>query len=116
TLRTSFPQGRRLLIFAGSNDKDLSGMMRVLAPHFQHAWLTRYTNNPRSADPEQLAGWWCQHGGGAITWTATPVEAWQQALQSAGPDDLICITGSIFLAGEMRPVVLEKAGVLSTAY
>ncbi len=108
TLRTSFPQGRRLLIFAGSNDKDLSGMMRVLAPHFQHAWLTRYTNNPRSADPERLAAWWQQAGNPSLTLSSTPAEAWQQALQLAGPEDLICITGSVFLAGEMRPLVLAQ--------
>lgn len=116
TLLTSFPQRRRLLIFAGSSDKDLPGMLRVLAPHFQHAWLTRYTNNPRAADPEQQAGWWRQAGNSALTVSNTPTAAWQQALQSARPDDLICITGSIFLAGELRPIVLvsrdaERMGV-----
>jgi len=108
TLRTSFPQGRRLLIFAGSTDKDLAGMLRVLAPHFQHAWLTRYTNNPRSADPEQLAAWLRQAADVPTTVSPTPTAAFQQALESAGPDDLICITGSIFLAGELRPVVLPQ--------
>src|SRR5262249_41763991 len=34
TLLASFPPSRRLLIFAGSSDKDLAGMFRVLAPHF----------------------------------------------------------------------------------
>ncbi len=111
TLRTSFPQGRRLLIFAGSTDKDLPGMLRVLAPCFQQAWLTRYTNNPRSADPEQLAGWLRQTAELPATVSPTPAAAWQQALASAGPDDLICITGSIFLAGEMRPLLLPPAAI-----
>ncbi len=55
TLQASFPPARRLLVFAGSSDKDLAGMFRVLSPHFAHAFLTRYTNNPRSVPAERLA-------------------------------------------------------------
>ena len=29
----------------------------------------------------------------------------------AGPDDLICVTGSVFLAGEMRSLLTAAAGV-----
>jgi hypothetical protein len=29
----------------------------------------------------------------------------QQALQAAGPEDLVCVTGSVFLAGEVRPLL-----------
>src|SRR5207244_4732127 len=32
TLRASFPAGRRLLVFASSQDKDVAGIFRVLAP------------------------------------------------------------------------------------
>src|SRR5262249_33067718 len=39
TLDRSFPPARRLLVFASSNDKDVAGIFRVLAPHFQHAFL-----------------------------------------------------------------------------
>src|SRR5262249_30307543 len=54
-LRTSVllpPDARRLLIFGGSSDKDLEGMLRLLAPPFDHVYLTRF-NNPRSVVPEQ---------------------------------------------------------------
>src|SRR5207248_8531247 len=42
TLQSSFPQARnsrRWLIFAGSSDKDLCGMVDILAPHFGHLFL-----------------------------------------------------------------------------
>ena len=51
TLRSSFPPSRRWLIFAGSGDKDLSGMLRVLAPHFAHVFLTRYAGSARAMPP-----------------------------------------------------------------
>jgi dihydrofolate synthase/folylpolyglutamate synthase len=109
TLRTSFPPGRRLLVFAGSSDKDIAGMFRVMAPHFTHAYLTRYTDNPRSVPPEQLAALWCSAGDTGFTTCATPLEAWHTARAAARTEDLICVTGSVFLAGELRPTLLAGA-------
>jgi dihydrofolate synthase/folylpolyglutamate synthase len=107
TLRESFPPGRRLLVFAGSSDKDLAGMFRVLAPHFAHAYLTRYTDNPRGVAAEELAALWEANGGGERTLCRSPAEAWRAAREGAAADDLVCITGSVFLAGELRPLLLE---------
>jgi dihydrofolate synthase/folylpolyglutamate synthase len=105
TLQTSFPPGRRLLVFAGSGDKDIPGILQVLAPHFAAAWLTRYTLNPRAVPPEQLAEIWREAGGAGATVSATPAAAWQAARAAAGPEDLICVTGSVFLAGELRQLL-----------
>jgi dihydrofolate synthase/folylpolyglutamate synthase len=102
----AFPPGRRLLLFAGSSDKDLAGMFRVLAPHFSEAFLTRYGDNPRGAAPEELLTLWNEAGGGAATLLPTPVAAWTAAQAQAGPEDLVCITGSVFLAGELRPLLV----------
>jgi dihydrofolate synthase / folylpolyglutamate synthase len=108
TLTTSFSAVRRLLVFAGSSDKDLAGMFRILAPHFAAAYLTRYTNNPRGVAAEDLAKLWDAAGGGPRTLCHSPVEAWQQARSAAGADDLVCITGSVFLAGELRPLLQDR--------
>jgi dihydrofolate synthase/folylpolyglutamate synthase len=111
TLRQSFPPTRRLLVFAGSSDKDLAGMFRVLAPHFAHAFLARYGNNPRGVPAERLAEILRQTGNLPFTVCGTTAEAWQAARAAAGPDDLICVTGSVFLAGELRPLLTgENAG------
>jgi dihydrofolate synthase/folylpolyglutamate synthase len=107
TLRTSFPPTRRLLVFASSNDKDVPGIFRILAPHFAHAFLTRYGNNPRSVPPEDLAKMLRRSGNLPSTGCPTAAEAWHAARALAGPDDLICITGSVFLAGELRPLLVS---------
>jgi dihydrofolate synthase/folylpolyglutamate synthase len=106
TLRTSFAPARRWLAFAGSSDKDLAGMFGVLAPHFTHAFLTRYTDNPRAVAPEQLADLLRTAGDLPATLCPTPAEACRAALARAAPDDLVCITGSVFLAGEIRPLLV----------
>lgn len=110
TLQASFPPGRRLLVFAGSSDKDLAGMFRVLAPHFAHAFLTRYSDNPRSVAPEQLLTLLHAGGNPPATLHPTAAEALTAARQDAGPEDVIVITGSVFLAGELRPVVQRMGG------
>jgi dihydrofolate synthase/folylpolyglutamate synthase len=103
TLAASFPSTRRLLVFAGSSDKDVSGMLRLLTPHFAHIFLTRFRTNPRSLPPDVLGAMIERIDGPPFTTCPTPQDAWQAARACAGPADLICITGSVFLAGEVRP-------------
>jgi dihydrofolate synthase/folylpolyglutamate synthase len=106
TLRTSFPRGgRRWLVFAVSNDKDVPGMLQILAPHFHRAFLTRYTTSARAVPPEELAALLDRVAELPHTLAATPAAAWQEARELAGPEDLVCITGSVFLAGELRPLL-----------
>jgi dihydrofolate synthase/folylpolyglutamate synthase len=105
TLAASFPPGRRWLIFAGSTDKDLPAMLRLLAPHFAHAYLTRYHTNPRSAAPEQLAAMLGSASVLPYTLCPTPADACRKVMTVVTPADLICVTGSVFLAGELRPML-----------
>jgi dihydrofolate synthase/folylpolyglutamate synthase len=79
-------------------------MFRVLAPHFAHAFLTTYTGS-RSVPPEQLADLVRHTVSMPFSVCPTAGEAWQTARRHVNADDLICITGSVFLAGELRPLV-----------
>lgn len=107
TLLRSFPPGRRLLVFAGSSDKDLAGMLRVLGPHFEHVYLTCF-RSPRAVPPEELAAVLRREAGVPYTTTPTARGAWEAARAAAGRDDLVCITGSVFLAGELREILLAE--------
>jgi dihydrofolate synthase/folylpolyglutamate synthase len=104
-LRESFPAGPRHLIFAASSDKDVAGMLRILAPTFDRITLTRYTASQRSADPAPLAEL-VRSLGVACEVVASPAAAWERARAAAGAEELICVTGSVFLAGELRPLLL----------
>lgn len=113
-LADRFRPRRRMLIFASSKDKDTAGMLRLLLPRFDEVVLTRYIENPRAVELDQLhqlaerpLGAASSNGDArpAIHAALTPSEAWRVAESLAGPDDLICITGSFFLAAELRPVV-----------
>jgi dihydrofolate synthase/folylpolyglutamate synthase len=97
---------RRLLLFAASGDKDVPGILRELAPSFTHAFFCRYGNNPRSVPPGQLIDMLRRCSDLPATACGSAAAALQAARALAGPDDLICVTGSVFLAGELRPLLV----------
>ncbi len=107
TLRESVPvAGTKRVVFAVSADKQFADMLRVLAAYFDHFHLTQYGNNPRCVPPEKLAAALKEVAPGKpFTTHATGLEALQAARGFVGADDLVCVTGSVFLAGELRPVL-----------
>jgi dihydrofolate synthase/folylpolyglutamate synthase len=108
TLHDSFPPMTRHLVFACSRDKDWQTMLALLAPHFDRACFTRYSSSQRGAATEDLVRCWRQQGGGPCAAFATAAEAWQAVRADTPPDAMICITGSVFLAGELRALVLDR--------
>jgi dihydrofolate synthase/folylpolyglutamate synthase len=99
-----------VLVFASSRDKDVPGMLRLLLPEFDHIVLTRFVTNPRAVaacELHSLSRETLVAGGGRsqIAIEPDPVAAWHYARQLARPEDLICITGSFFLAAELLPHV-----------
>jgi dihydrofolate synthase/folylpolyglutamate synthase len=102
TLREFVPvSGRKAVVFAVSSDKQYADMLRVLAGYFDVFHLTRY-DNPRCVPPEKLAG---LMEGKTVHIHQSSAEAWAAARSSASPADLVCVTGSVFLAGELQPLV-----------
>jgi dihydrofolate synthase / folylpolyglutamate synthase len=130
TLDESFSAPRRLLVFATTQDKDLRGMLQQLLGRFDRVIFTRYQENPRGVPPEQLQALAMElsdgvpllgtssadpptrakhclsqavaHDGANVQTAATPAEAWNAVHRLAQADDLVCVTGSFFLAAEMR--------------
>jgi dihydrofolate synthase/folylpolyglutamate synthase len=102
--------GQRRIIFAVSSDKQYAEMLRILARYFNHFHLTRYGHNPRCVPPEELAAVLGEVASDA-TFTIHPVisEAWAQARAAVEPNDLICVTGSMFLAGEFLQVLTQHS-------
>jgi dihydrofolate synthase / folylpolyglutamate synthase len=104
--------GRKILIFASSADKDAATMLRLLVPCFAHVIVTRYVSNPRSIPPEQLQALVVAIPGVAsesVSVADNPEVALLRARQLAATGDLICVTGSLFLAGEVRTLLSTDA-------
>ena len=107
TLSEEFPDvGRKSVVFAVSSDKQVEEILDVLAGYFDEFHLTKYGNNPRSVEPAKLAALLkIIAPGKPAAIHASSVEAWRAARSRTEPSDLLCVAGSVFLAGELRPVV-----------
>lgn len=104
-----FTARRRVLVFASTQDKDVAGMLRQLLPMFDTVIATQYLNNPRGVAAEELVRQISQLTESPIHVAHNPVSAWKLARRLATSEDLICITGSFFIAAEMRDLVLDSS-------
>jgi dihydrofolate synthase/folylpolyglutamate synthase len=105
TLDESFSARRRILVFATTQEKDVRGMLIQLLPRFDHVLFTRYSNNPRGVPAEELQALARELSGQKYPVCVDPTAAWQEVHLLAAPDDLVCITGSFFIAAEMRGLI-----------
>ena len=94
---------RRLHLLIGVlADKDVAGVARHLFPLFDSVVTTRPPSG-RAADPKAVLRAAPAPAGAAAI--AEPEAALARVLETAGPGDLVCITGSLYLLGRLRPLV-----------
>lgn len=113
-LQSTFVTRRRHLLLGATRGKDVVGMLRLLLPQFEHVVCARYENNPRGYDAEAL----CKlaeetkkelglNNVNSITHYESPEHAWRKIRELSDPSDLICVTGSFFIASEVRQLALS---------
>jgi dihydrofolate synthase/folylpolyglutamate synthase len=98
-----FPHDRLLVIFGASEDKDIQAMLEALVPA-SDVLITTRARHPRAANPQDLARQTASllRPGQVVTVSHSVAGAVEQALDWAQPGDLICGTGSLFVAAEVR--------------
>jgi dihydrofolate synthase/folylpolyglutamate synthase len=107
----SYREGRNVkLLFAAMEDKDSRLMLRMLEAVAEEVVLTR-VRMERCADPHRLA----HHLSAGVSHRVIedPELAVQALLESARPDDIVLVAGSLYLLGEVRPWLEEFARKIS---
>jgi dihydrofolate synthase/folylpolyglutamate synthase len=66
-------------------------------------------DNPRTAPVETLVPLAHRFARGVTIETASSAEAVRTAIAQTPEDGLICVTGSLYLIGETRPMILKLA-------
>jgi dihydrofolate synthase/folylpolyglutamate synthase len=107
-LKEEFHYRHLTVIFGVLDDKDHRTMLRNLLPLADNLILTR-PESERALPPSVILQVARQYHRGAIM-TERPEEALQMALAAAGPDDLICVTGSLYLIGAVKRFFSERRG------
>jgi dihydrofolate synthase/folylpolyglutamate synthase len=94
-------RGRRIiLIYGAMRDKAVDEITGLLFPHAA-AILVTQPRQPRAISAAALAAM-TRHHSSHIDIVEVPEEAMEDALELAGPDDVIFATGSLYLVGDLR--------------
>ncbi len=103
-LETYVSKGRKVvMVFGAMQDKDIGGIMEALLPCAGRVFLTR-AETPRAADPVVLEGLARRYHASAIR--APSLSAALAAARSeAGPEGIVCVTGSLYLVGDVKTLL-----------
>ena len=104
-LEQYFSFDRLLLVVGISLGKDIEGIAREFAPIADLAVCTQ-SSHPRAAPPEKVAAVFSRAG---LLATVIPDldEALTAVRASAGPNDLVCVMGSLFVVADTRESLLN---------
>ncbi len=112
-LAACFHYRRLILVLGISANKDLEGIVQELAPLAAVTIATR-AEVPRAATPQRVAEL-------AATWSAHVIveeetrDALARACAEAGEEDLILVTGSLYLVGDAKRLLPDLLASLPTA-
>lgn len=107
SVRKLFKYKKLILILGVSKDKDIKGMLKELVPISDMIILTKTKIAERAMDPVLIRD--LITPGSKVAGTAQSVkDAIDMALQKAKPSDLILVTGSLFVVGEARNILVKE--------
>ena len=98
---------RLVLVFGTMRDKAVAEIADLLFPLAAAVVLTR-PNQRRAATPQALAAV-TGHLNLRVLEREEPGDALELARELAGPDGVVAVTGSLYLVGEIRQLVLERS-------
>jgi dihydrofolate synthase/folylpolyglutamate synthase len=99
-LGSHVPFDSMVCIFGCCEDKDMDGMIAMAAMGGDKLIFTKASDQPRAAEPADLARRFVENHGRACQTADTVQEALEIAARAGSRDDLICVTGSFYLVGD----------------
>lgn len=102
TVGAHIPNDSMICIFGCCQDKDIDGLLDKVALGGDKIIFTKASNQPRAAEPEELAKRFAERHNRVCQVEPQLSAALETAAQAASRDDLICITGSFYLVGEAK--------------
>jgi dihydrofolate synthase/folylpolyglutamate synthase len=95
---------RRITLVIGIlDDKPYGSMLKSLLPHCSRAIITR-AKTDRALPPEKLYAM-AKKIISDVTIVPDVAGAAKNAIENAGPDDVICIAGSLYVVGEAKEAI-----------
>jgi dihydrofolate synthase / folylpolyglutamate synthase len=98
-----------VMIFGCAEDKDVTEMLKCISLGADKIIFVRAKTNPRSLPAEDLQRLFAQISGKMTQTADTVQEAVNLAARAVSREDLICVTGSFYLAGEAKKHLVQRA-------
>lgn len=99
-----------VVIFGCAKDKDVPGMLERLATGADKVIFTKASGNPRAAEPRDLQRKFAEIANRGSQIASTVKEALNLASLAVAREDVVCVTGSFYIAGEAKRLLAEKYG------
>jgi dihydrofolate synthase/folylpolyglutamate synthase len=101
SVERDIPHRRLVAVVSISTDKKIPAMMRNICAMADTLILTTHSVMERASDPAYLAELAAQNGRPSEVHPAAE-DAFARSLELVGPDDMVLVIGSVFLAGAAR--------------
>jgi dihydrofolate synthase/folylpolyglutamate synthase len=101
------PTVRPRLVFGCLEDKQWQRMAEMLGPRMQSVIVTQ-AKPKRPLAPEKLLPLFARWAPSRIV--HEPLDAINEVMAQSAPDDVVLVTGSVYLVGEVYPWFLQRAG------
>lgn len=98
-----------VVVFGCASDKDIDGLLVEISRGADKIVFTKSGANPRAADPEMLRNRYTELTGKMAQVEPDVKAAINTAARAVGKDDLVCVTGSFYIAGEAKKLFEDKA-------
>ncbi|MCM8791055.1 MAG: bifunctional folylpolyglutamate synthase/dihydrofolate synthase [Candidatus Omnitrophica bacterium] len=108
-VKNIFKYRKMLLVLGVSKDKDVKGILSELLGIADEVILTKSKIVGRALEPSKIKDL-IEPSSRDVTLTARVKDAIKEAYSRAGCDDLILVTGSLFVVGEAREALMGDAG------
>ena len=114
TLRGDPVAGCRTIIFSATHGKDVAGMLEPLLDYANRVILTDFQSNQRGYGVKFLSDLAARIQSARPDMTvqieveSDPQQAWEMVRSTLAAEDLVCVTGSFFLAAELRGTMIES--------
>lgn len=100
---------RLVIIWGGMIDKDINASLLKVADLADIIIFTKPAGaGERSADPRNLVAMLPEEIRKRAIAVETVRKALETAIENAGQDDLVCVAGSLYLIGEVRPLLVGE--------
>ena len=103
------PYDSMVVIFGCNCDKDVDGMLEQMSLGADKVIFTKSSNNPKAADPQELANLYTERYGKMAQVAHTFAEAMEIAARAITREDVITVTGSFYLIGEAKQYFIDRA-------